>query len=76
MSRAMSRLCHGAKTDVDEGVQASLGDRTFEGTSYRSMKEKQNDGDNHGENGVFGRNDGLYSAYKEHWFVCHDHKVR
>ena len=23
-----------------------------------------------------GRSDGLYNVYKEHWFVCHTHKVR
>jgi hypothetical protein len=23
-----------------------------------------------------GRNDGLYNVYKQHWFVCHTHKVR
>ena len=23
-----------------------------------------------------GRSDGLYNVYKDHWFVCHTHKVR
>jgi len=23
-----------------------------------------------------GRSDGLYNIYKQHWFVCHTHKVR